>query len=440
MDPEPSSQLNLLALAFATLPALGAAVFGAASASLAALSGARIAAVRDSVEGGRKRALDRYLTERRKIETRYLVLRVLGIAISAVLMAQALLTRDGSWGAVVAALLALVAYGLPAEMLKAFVLRNPDWSAPFLLRVLRPLEWLVTPVAVPLTTLAGLVTRGPTDGSIPPPSAQVMENEVELVINESEQTGAIDHEQSEMIRNVLDFGDLNAGDVMVPRTQVMAFEPSTPVDELLRCAKESGHSRYPVYRDRIDNVIGLLHTKDLLGQLTQVEDLDALKIDSLIRTPAVFVPETRSASSVLKEMRAGRHHMAIVIDEFGGMAGIVTLEDLVEEIVGDIRDEHDGEEPSIVEREDGSLLVDAAVAINDLEPYLGTELPDERDYHSLGGFLVDRLGRVPGVGTRLVAHGHEFVVRDANPRRVAKVEIIPTTRPSQPSDPQVTAA
>ncbi len=420
---------------------MGAAIFGAASAAVGALSNARRVALREALEGKARLALDRYLISGRTIEGRWLTLRVLGIASSAVLIALSL-PRDplGQWRALLAALAALVLYGIPAEILKAVVLRDPERNAPLMLRYLRPVEALVAPLAAPMVALGKLVDRRVIKGGSLPPDARVTENEVEIIVNEGEQTGALDHEASEMIRNVLDFGELTAGEVMVPRTQLVSFDIDTSLSEVIRVAAELGHSRYPVYRERVDNVVGLLHTKDLLSHAGNGDGLEHLSLSEVLRRPVAFVPETRAASSVLKDMRAGRHHMAVVIDEYGGLAGIVTLEDLVEEIVGDIRDEHDTAEPPVIELDDGRLLVDAAIPIGELERYLGAELPEDGDYHSLGGFIVDRLGRVPRVGAKFVALGHEFVVREADARRVAKVEIRPPTRPSQPSDPRVTAA
>jgi putative hemolysin len=248
------------------------------------------------------------------------------------------------------------------------------------------------------------------------------------MVKEGEQRGLLGHDQSEMIRNVLDFGDLTTGEVVVPRTRVQAFEIGTPGKAILERVRQAGHSRYPVYRDNIDNVVGILYAKDLLAYVT-TQDPGKLRVKNLMRTPVPFVPEAQPASSVLREMRAGRHHMAIVIDEFGGISGIVTLEDLLEEIVGDIRDEHDAEEPPIQDLGNGHLLVDAAIPIADLSRYLGTQLPADGDYHSLGGFIVDRLGRVPRVGATLEAHELQFVVREADDRRVAKVEIVLVSPP-----------
>jgi putative hemolysin len=261
-----------------------------------------------------------------------------------------------------------------------------------------------------------------------PPPPRVTETEVEIIVNEGEQNGSLDHDQSEMIRNVLDFKSLTAGEVMVPRTRVTSLDIDTPPSDLLAVIAETGHSRYPVYRERVDDVVGILHAKDILSWVGRHGDLEGLSLDKVLRRPVAFVPEMQSAQSVLSDMRAGRHHLAIVVDEFGSMLGIVTLEDLVEQIVGDIRDEYDEvEEPRIVELGDGRLLVDASISIGDLSRHLGAELPESSDYHSLGGFIVDRLGRVPRVGARVGALGLEFVVRDADERHVAKVEIVRQT-------------
>ncbi len=420
----------------AALPALLAAFFGAASAAISALSVARRVALRDSLEGRPRKALDRYLTEGRAIEARWLVIRVLGIAGTAILLSQLLPVQGlGSWAPVVAAMCALALYGLPAEMLKAVVLRSPEVSAPRLLSALRPFELLAMPLAAPLIAMGRMVGESVPKGSSIPP-ARVTEQEVEFLVAESEQSGVLDHEQSEMIRNVLEFRDLKAGDAMVPRTRVMAFDVDTPTDEIIRVATENGHSRYPVYRDRIDNVVGVLHIKDLLTRLHT--STEPVPVTTVMRKPVVFVPETYPASDALSNMRAGRHHMAVVIDEHGSFAGIVTLEDLVEEIVGEIRDEHDTDAPPIVRLSNGRLLVDASISIGDLERYLGTDLPEDGDYHSLGGFVVERLGRVPRPGARFVAQGHEFLVRDADARHVSKVEIAPTRHSHPDGEPDKT--
>lgn len=439
MDPASAPQ-RLVEIAIATVPALSAALFATASAAVSSLGGARRAALAESLTGASRRALERYIAHESGIESRWLVLRVLGIAGGALLFVQVFPDRLGQWRLALAAMSAVVAYGVPAQVARMVVARMADAAAPRLIRLLYPLEILVWPLAAPIVWLGNLLGSMVTRQA---PSPKVTETEVGIMVNEGEQAGALQHEQSEMIRNVLEFGNVTAGEVMLPRTQVTSFDVDTSIDEVLQVVAETEHSRYPVYRGTIENVFGVLHVKDLIRRVAKRE-LETLSLADLVRTPVAFVPESQTASSVLKDMRAGRHHMAIVIDEFGGMAGIVTLEDLIEEIVGDIRDEHDEEDPPIVDLGDGRLMVDASVSIADLSRYLGTELPENDAYNSLGGFVVTHFGRVPRVGAKLNAFGLEFVVREADDRHVAKVEIVrvPPTSESvlPPSSRSISAA
>jgi CBS domain containing-hemolysin-like protein len=193
--------------------------------------------------------------------------------------------------------------------------------------------------------------------------------------------------------------------------------------ELLEQIAKTEQSRYPVYKDRIDNVVGVLHVKDLMTRAT-TSGWPPITVPDLMRTPVMYVPESQPASSVLTDMRKGKQHMAIVIDEFGGMSGIITLEDLVEEIVGDIRDEHDTEEPPISDLGNGRLLVDASIPVSDLSRYLGIELPADGDYNSLGGLLIELKGSVPQPGAVVEQAGLQFLIREADERLIKKVEII----------------
>lgn len=396
----------------------------------------RRVALLDSLAERPRAALERYLAHTRVIETRWLVLRVLGVAGSAVAIYPLAPAPSWLWTIVIV----LCAYALPSQLLTAFSRRVTEQGVPNLLGYLRPLEWLAAPLAAPIHLVGQLASR-PDNELEREHDTSLTETEVEILVNEGELNGSLDHDQSEMIRNVLDFGDVQAGDVMLPRMQVSAIAIDTPMVDVLRMAAETGYSRYPVYRDRIDNVVGFLHVKDLVTR-ANVSDLSQVKVSDLMRTPVVYVPETQSASSVLAGMRAGKHHIAIVIDEFGGTAGIITLEDIIERIVGDIRDEHDDPEkaPPIVELGEGRLLVDARVTMAGLSRHLGAELPEGGDYYSLGGFIVEALGQVPRPGAILNKLGFEFIVREADERHITQVEVIPTpevttrtsSRPSRP--------
>lgn len=431
MDSEPPQLVVSWALAL--LPALLAAIFAAASFAVGSLSEARRSALLQSLVGPRRAALERYVAHGRTIEARWLVLRVIGIALTACLAALLVDGLETGWRVLTSLLTAVVAYGVPAEIARAIVQRGPEAAAPTLLRVLRPLEVVAAPIAAPISMI-GRLARSRTPSLAPTPG--ITETEVEIIVTQGEQDGSLAADQSEMIRNVLDFGDVIAGDVTVPRTRVRAIELHTPAEEAMRFVDECGHSRYPVYRDRIDNVVGILHVKDLLSYAA-AKDLAKLDLDSIIRKPVAFVPESQSASSVLKDMRAGRHHMAVVIDEYGGMSGILTLEDLVEKIVGDIRDEHDAQGPPVRKLAEGHLLVDASVSVASLSRALDVEIPESDDYHSLGGFLVSEMGRVPKPGARLKALGLEFLVREADERHVASVEIFLSPEKNAPDSAPV---
>ncbi len=396
----------------------------------------RRVALLDSLSERPRAALERYLEHTGVIETRWLVLRVLGVAGSAVAIYPIAPGPKEFWTIA----MVLCAYAIPSHLLIALSRRITEKALPSWLGYLRPLEWLAAPIAAPLTFVGNLIGRRDSELEREH-DMSLTETEVEILVNEGELNGSLDHDQSEMIRNVLDFGDVQAGDVMLPRMQVSAIAVETHIKDVLRMAAETGYSRYPVYRDRIDNVVGFLHVKDLVTR-ANMEDLGQLKVSDLMRTPVVYVPETQSASSVLSGMRAGKHHIAIVIDEFGGTAGIITLEDIIERIVGDIRDEHDDPEkaPPIVELGEGRLLVDARVTMAGLSRHLGAELPEGGDYYSLGGFIVEALGQVPRPGAILNKLGFEFIVREADERHITQVEVIPSadvaprtsSRPSRP--------
>lgn len=372
-----------------------------------------------------------------------MVARVSGIVTSALLFHDCLRFLNGPMQVLVAALAAIWSFAIPAEIARAFVLRAAERTAPVLISLLWPIEILAAPLAAPAGWLGDLVRLTfPKRDTM----ADVTEEEVNLMVKDGERSGTIAHDEAEMIQNVLGFADLTAADVMVPRTRVTSLPLDTPPEDLLRIAVSEGHSRFPVWNERIDNVVGILHVKDLLPFTTKAEGWKELELEPLLHRPALFVSESQSSSSVLYEMREKRQHLAIVIDEFGGVSGIVSLEDLLERIVGDIRDEHDEAEPPIQELGEGRLLVDATVPIVDLSRYLDTHLPEHGDYNSLGGLLVTHMGRVPPVGAKMSEYGLDFVVRAADERRVKRVEIVRrsiapaesvvprTTRPTERSD------
>jgi CBS domain containing-hemolysin-like protein len=319
-------------------------------------------------------------------------------------------------------LAAVIIAGTLFEISTTLARKHADWVAPAAARFMRPLEIALLPLAVPLSWIGAAL--GPKDGEAPS-DPRVTGTEVEMMVDEVERAGLFGREPAEMIRNVLEFVDRTARDVKVPRSKVEAIELSTPLEKVLEIVTESGHSRYPVYKDQIDNVVGLLYAKDLFRVLEE-HRLKKTALKEIMRSPANFVAESQSLSSLLREMRARRQHLAIVVDEFGGVSGIITLEDVLEVIVGDIRDEHDTEEAAIQDLGDGRLVADGGTSIGDLSAYLGAgaEIQEAGKDQSIEGMLRQHVGKIPEAGTAVSKYGLRFIVRDSDDKRIGKVEIV----------------
>jgi CBS domain containing-hemolysin-like protein len=403
-------------------------------ATVGSLSSSRQAAIRDTLIGEQAAIVDRFFASQDKILTRWIVLRVGGVAATAALLGEKLSLIAPHFGQLLvpawllAWVIAVGTYALPSEGLRQYARPRAEALFPKLLSVARYGEWLVAPIADPLFWLVTRFSAARSRDASP----TLTETEVEMLVNEGELSGALDHEQSEMIRNVLDFGEVTAEEVMVPRTQMDALDAELTIEEALSEATRTQHSRYPVFTESTDNVVGILHIKDLFHAMVHDAARSKRLID-LVRRPVPFVSEGQLASSVLKDMRAGRHHMAVVLDEFGGVSGILTLEDLLEEIVGDIQDEHDQDEAArIVMVGAHTARVDAATPIADINRTIGTELP-EGDYVSVGGLIIEQLGKVPRKGTSHELFGLKVVIVDSDQRHIAKVEL--SEVPGVPKNP-----
>jgi len=248
-------------------------------------------------------------------------------------------------------------------------------------------------------------------------NADDVEKEIQQIIDEGEQRGLISEDEGEMIQGIFSFRDTIAREIMVPRTDTVYAEAETKLTEIIRIIIESGHSRIPIYQDNIDNIVGTLHAKDLLP-FWGTEDI---AIREIMRSP-YFIPETKKISEVLKDLRDNKSHMAIVIDEYGGTAGILTLEDIIEEIIGEIMDEYDDEQKLIIEHEDGSIIVNARLDVDKLEDFLQIELP-EGDFESVGGFIISLIGKVPEVNEKILYNDIEILIEAATSRKIDRVRI-----------------
>jgi CBS domain containing-hemolysin-like protein len=230
---------------------------------------------------------------------------------------------------------------------------------------------------------------------------------------------SLEMDQQEMIRGVVELSDTTVKEVMVPRIDTVFLSANTPRDELLAAICESGHSRFPVYEETIDNVIGVLYVKDVLQILVKNEEFDIRK---LLRKP-FFVPLSKHIDELLRELRRRRVHIAVVVDEYGGVSGIVCMEDIIEEIIGDIQDEFDNEQEDILKLGDDSYLCDARVNLEDLGEEIGVKFPVE-DFDTLGGFVFDLLGKIPVKYEKAVYAGHDFIIQDMEGHKINTVKIV----------------
>ncbi|HEY76517.1 MAG TPA: HlyC/CorC family transporter [Thermoflexia bacterium] len=271
--------------------------------------------------------------------------------------------------------------------------------------LVRLMVWLSNQLASPF---GGVPFKG---------TSLISEEEIKTLVDAGEEEGVIEEEEREMIYSIFAFGDTLAREVMVPRIDIVALDVNTPLPEAADRVIEAGHSRIPVYEGSIDNIVGLLYAKDLLAYLRNGHD--DLSLRQILR-PAYFVPETKKVDDLLREMQQHRIHMAIVVDEYGGTAGLVTVEDILEEIVGEIQDEYDEEEPVFEQVGEGEYIIDARMDLDDVNELLGTELSTESG-ETLGGLIYCTLGKVPEPGDRLEVDGLEIEVLTVKGRRIGKV-------------------
>jgi len=248
--------------------------------------------------------------------------------------------------------------------------------------------------------------------------ALVTEEEVKMLIKEGGKHGVFEPTEEKILQSIFEFTDMSAKEVMVPVTQMVAIRIEMSSEEILSRIEEEEFSRYPVFGRDPNDIRGILHSKDFLTTLAKTGKVDLRKT---IKSP-FFIPETMKISLLLREMQRKRSHMALVVDEYGGVAGLVTIEDLMEEIVGEIRDEHDTESP-VITMSDGTLLIDASISLRDLKEDHHILIPESPEYETLGGFLMATLQKIPQVGDVVVAEGKRIRILDMVGQRISKVKL-----------------
>lgn len=278
------------------------------------------------------------------------------------------------------------------------------------------LDWLLSPLSSLLTRLLG------APASLENRLNPVTENELKSWVEEPQPEGSLEQGERRMIYSIFHFGDTLAREIMVPRIDILALDVNSTLDEVITALNNSGHSRLPVYEESIDRVIGMLYAKDLL-RVRQEGKTTISNMRSLLR-PAYFVPETKKVDELLREMQARSVHMALVVDEYGGIAGLVTLEDIVEEIVGEIRDEYDQKEEQLYEKvSDDEYVFHGQISLDDFNRLMGSQLPtDVAD--TLGGYIYSQIGRVPVGGERIEVDSLVLTVEQVSGRRIRRVRAL----------------
>jgi CBS domain containing-hemolysin-like protein len=278
--------------------------------------------------------------------------------------------------------------------------------------IFRPFIWVLNGFANVVLKLFGISSIGGHD-------AVHSTEELHYLLDQGKESGALDTNEHELIKNVFDFNERVVKNVMVPRTKIMGVELSTPKREVVEKIIAEGYSRLPVYDDVIDKIIGIVHAKDLLPLLADNKDW---VLADIIRKP-YFVPETKKINDLLSELQQKRIQIAIVIDEFGGTAGMVTLEDIVEEIVGEIQDEYDEEKPTVEKISDTEFIINAYATVYDVNEHLPHDLPEDEDFDTVGGLVSHAFGKIPEVGDSEECYGYLFTILKKTEQNIETIKL-----------------
>lgn len=279
-------------------------------------------------------------------------------------------------------------------------------------RIFKPAIWVLNSTANFFLRTVGIPPASPTE-------LVHSADELEMLVTEGARRGVLTKTEEELLSSIFEFADTTAREIMVPRTEVIAIEDTTDREKLIRIVIEEGYSRMPVYHETIDNVIGIIYTKDLISLL---EHRDLIVLQDIIR-PAVFIPEQIKISKLMRDLQQQKSHMAIVVDEFGGMQGIVTMEDILEEIVGEIHDEYDEVVKEVEQATDGSAVVDAKIDIANFNERFNCDIPESAEYETLSGFLYKLTGKIPDVKEEISYRNLHFTILKKTNRRVRQVKV-----------------
>ena len=411
-----------------------------ASAAETALTSISRIKLKNLVESGDEQAIeiDRLLTNPNKLLSTILVVNSVAVIVASSMATVLALSFSPTYGELLSSIIISLVVLIFCEITpKTAAVQNPVRWARIFIRPVRAAAWVLTPIVWSLSAITNFLVRL-VGGEMKHRGPFVTEEELRLLVSVGEKEGVLEEEETEMIHSIFEFADTTVREVMIPRIDMVTLESDATVDKAVDLALEAGFSRIPVYEESIDEIIGVLYTKDMLKQLRQGHD--TLPIRDLVR-PAYFVPETKKLDDLLREIQQQRVHMVIVVDEYGSVAGLVTIEDLVEEIVGDIQDEYDREEKLYEQISEDEYVFDAKISIDDFNELMNTNLEDQ-DYDTLGGFLYAQLDKIPNVGDTITFQEMTFTVLSTRGRRITQVRVeihhrSPQTTPETEEQPKL---
>ncbi|TCC96336.1 HlyC/CorC family transporter [Pedobacter hiemivivus] len=302
---------------------------------------------------------------------------------------------------------------------KSIAIQRPVATTLFIALPLQAFYWLFRPFIWVLNGFANIVLKVFGISTIGGHDSVHSTEELYYLLDQGKQSGALDTNEHELIKNVFDFNERVVKNIMVPRTKISGVELSTPKMEVVEMIISEGYSRLPVYDDIIDKIIGIVHAKDILPLLAQNKDWT---LSDIIRKP-YFVPETKKINDLLSELQQKRIQIAIVIDEFGGTAGMVTLEDIVEEIVGEIQDEYDEEKPTVEKISDTEFIINAYATVYDVNEHLPHDLPEDEDFDTVGGLVSHAFGKIPEVGDSEECYGYLFTILKKTEQNIETIKL-----------------
>jgi len=396
---------------------------GIASAAETAFTSISRIKLKNLVEEGDKKAaeIERLLSEPNKFLSTILIVNSVAVILASSLATILSLRFSSTYGELISSVLISVVVLIFCEITpKTAAVQNPLRWARTLIGPVKGTAWLLRPVVITLGAITTFLVRL-LGGQVKHNGPFVTEEELRLLVTVGEEEGVLEEDETDMIHSIFEFADTTVREVMVPRIDMVTLDSNATVTQAVDLALQGGFSRIPVYEESvgIDEIIGVLYTKDMLKQLR--EGHNTFPIRDLVR-PAYFVPETKKLDDLLREIRQRRIHMVMVVDEYGSVAGLVTIEDLVEEIVGDIQDEYDHEEVLYEKVNGNEYIFDAKINIYEFSDMMDVKL-EEGDYETLGGFVYERLDKIPVAGDTVTYKDLKFTVLATRGRRINKIRV-----------------